>query len=355
MNDGMTFKEMQNTREFLRKSIDPSNPGATSEINAVRSVMLDQMEHKAQNLGPSVADTFKAYAVNERARENVETIIGGKISSLDQMFAANPDRVVTKIFANPNYAKVVGAYVGPEKMQELIASYIENGVKGAYDSAKGFEPVKLRGWLKTNNKFLDTYAPEIGQRLNALADYGYYGERFLDEVNPSGTADALAKMIKPEGFVNKLRTEGIRGTVVSETVGRAQTALKQRQATKAVNEALGGKPPSGPGGGFKINPNVDKNIETGRTAQTVASVARGGSETGVRSAQNEKPKGGPEKWVTDGINNLNQAGIPMEDLEALKATPKGRELLIEASDASPKSKRMESVLKRIRTASQGGQ
>lgn len=68
----------------------------------------------------------------------------------------------------------------------------------------------------------------------------------------------------------------------------------------------------------------------------------------------EKPTKGPEKWVNDGIENLNRAGIPMETLEALRSNPKGRKLLIEAQGAKPNSTRMKSVIQKIRTASAGG-
>lgn len=94
---------------------------------------------------------------------------------------------------------------------------------------------------------------------------------------------------------------------------------------------------------------------------TVFSIANeagaGGPATALpRAAENERPKKGPEKWVLDGIDKLNQAGIPAQDLEALRTSKQGRDLLIEASDATPGSKRMESVLRRIRTATaQGGQ
>jgi hypothetical protein len=241
LNNGMTFKEMQDTREFLRKSIDPANPGATEEISKVRSVLLEQMEVMASKNGPSVGKTFKAYAVNERARESIEKVIGGKIESLDAMFAANPERVVQKIFSNPNHAKVVSEYVGPDKMKEMVASYINNGIKTAYDSATGFQPSKLRQWVKANNQFLHNYAsPDVSERITALADYGYYGKRFLDEVNPSGTAASLKAMIEPGSFFQRVKQDGITGAVASEVGSRAKSMLNQRQATRALNESLGG-------------------------------------------------------------------------------------------------------------------
>lgn len=354
MNNGMTFKEMQDVREFLRKSLDPINPGGTAEINAVRSVMLDQMEHKAAQLGPSVRDTFKAYAKNERTRENIEKIIGGKVESLDAMFSANPERVVNKVFSNPNYAKIVSEYVGQDKMQDLVASYVNNGVKKAYDSAKGFQPHTLKNWLKSNDQFLTNYvAPEVKQRLNDLADYGYFGKRFLDEVNPSGTTASLVSAIEPKGFFQKVSKDGITAAVRSETVGRVDTKLKQSQAIEATNELLG-------------TPKVKKDYKNtmkklsisgesmNRAAkfQKSASAIRalGNESSKVRSSE-EKPTKGPDKWANDGIEMIQRSGANLDRkvLEKLKETPKGKKLLIEASSAK-NEKAMAKVLEKIRTA-----
>lgn len=240
LNDGMSFKEMQDTRDFLRKSIDPANPAASEEISKVRSILLGQMENMASKRGPGVGDTFKAYAKNERTREAIENIIGGKIESLDAMFAANPDKVVQKIFSNPNYAKTVGEYVGPQKMQELTGSYLNNGLKKAFDPATGFNPSTARNWIKSNSAFLSSYLdPRASQRLSALADYGYYGKRFLDEVNPSGTAASLLSAIEPKGFLQSVKQKGITGAISSEVSSKISSSLNQKQAIKALNEALG--------------------------------------------------------------------------------------------------------------------
>lgn len=363
MNDGMTFKEIQDTRDFLRKSMDQTNPAATSEIAKVRSIMLGQLEVMAEKHGVDVADTFKRYAINERTRENVEHIIGGKIDTLDAMFAANPDRVVKKIFSNPNYAKVVGEYVGEEKMNELVASYIQTGLDKAFDSAKGFQPHAFKAWLKSNSQFLNANAsPEVTERLSALADYGYYGKRFLDEVNPSGTAASLLEALEPKSFSQKVRNEGISAAIMSEAAGRVNSKVRQSQAIKSVNEMLGTKQP-GVGDAIKSNlrkfPDVSQKVEAAKNVSTMGALARGtiqDSSALRNTSDREKPKKGPEKWVLDGIEKLNQAGVDRSVLDSLSKTKEGKQLLIEASSAEHKSKRMEAIIKKLRTATnQGGQ
>lgn len=239
LNDGASFKDIQNTRDFLRKSIDPANPAASAETSKLRSVLLNQLEQMSKAGGPEVANTFKAYAINERARENIEKIIGGKIESLDAMFAANPDRVVKKIFSNPNYSKIVGDYVGHDKLNEMISSYIDAGLAKAFDPAKGFNPTYMRNWLQSNAQFLNSnVAPETVDRLKALADYGFFGKRFLDEVNPSGTAASLMSAMEPKSFFQKVAAKGATGAISSEVGQRLSAFTNQKQATKSLNEAL---------------------------------------------------------------------------------------------------------------------
>lgn len=75
-----------------------------------------------------------------------------------------------------------------------------------------------------------------------------------------------------------------------------------------------------------------------------------------RAAENENPLKGPEKWVNDGVDNLLRAGVEPERLDELRKTVRGRNLIIEASGSlGNNSMRMDSVIRRIRTASgQGG-
>jgi len=352
LNDGMTFEELQRSREFLRKSIDPANPGASDEVQKIRTIMLNQLELMAEKQGQKVGSTFKGYAQNERAREAMEKIIGGKIESLDAMYAANPDKVVQKIFANPNYAKTVQDYVGPEKMKEMVASYLNQGVSKAFDQANGFEPHKLRNWLKTNENFIRTHVdPKTAERLNALADYGMYGKRFLQEVNPSGTAASIKEMLKPGTFMQKVRTEGITGAVTSETIGRVSAMAKQKQAKKIVNELMGTpkpKPFSAKEAFQKAAGSVDG---SGKIVPRAALTAKNllTESVGVQNVADKKK--GPEKWANEGADRLKKhdSSLSSEIIEKLKNDIRGRELLYQASELKPGSKAMENIKKRIRT------
>lgn len=353
LNDGMSFKEVQDTREFLRKAIDPANPGASSEIQKVRSILLGQLESMAGKLGDDVGKTFKAYAVNERSREGVEKIIGGSIDSLDKMFAANPEKVVQKIFSNPNYTKVVSDYVGPEQMKRMSAAYIQQGIDKATDSAKGFSPEKFRTWLKSNGTFLKANVdPKTAERLNALADYGYFGKRFLDEVNPSGTAASILNGLEAKSFMQKIRQDGITSTIIGEVGSRANAAVNQRSAIRSVNEAMGA--PKKPGLIDKINdikvPDVGLKGKA-VNAQRASVGSRFLKPSEASAVAEEKDRGpapkGPEKWAADGVAKLDGA-VDAELLAIAAKDPQGKRLLMEASDLKPGSKAMNALAARIK-------
>jgi len=358
LNDGMTFKEIQDTRDFLRKAIDPTNPAATSEISNVRSILLDQLESMSKSRGPGVHETFRSYAKNERARESIEKIIGGKVESLDAMFAANPEKIVHKIFSNPNHTKIVAEYAGPEAMQQMTASYIQNGLKKSFDAATGFNPSGVRTWMKANENFLrSNVSPEVTQRLQALADYGYYGKRYLDEVNPSGTAASLIEALQPRSFVTKIRQEGLVGSLVSEASQRVGAVAKQRQAVNAVNESLGAAPKASIIDLSKFKAASGKAIDVGARSQAPTGAVRNllQEKPPAKSADQKeedapmRPLKGREKWADEGFNKLLEDAPELEKIKgALFDDPKAKDLIIQASDLKPGSKAMINIVSKLK-------
>lgn len=205
--------------------------------------MLGQLEDMAGKNSPDVQKAFKSYAINERARENVEKIIGGSVSDIDKMYSANPESVVKKIFSNPNNAKIVESYVGTEKMQQLKQSFVNKGVSGSFDRVNGFSPVDLRQWLKTNESFVKNYLDTgTATRLQDMADYGYLGKRFLAEVNPSGTAASLNAMINPSDLLSNVKKSGLVGGVTTTVADKANKIMNQKNAINYANTAMGTPP-----------------------------------------------------------------------------------------------------------------
>lgn len=79
-----------------------------------------------------------------------------------------------------------------------------------------------------------------------------------------------------------------------------------------------------------------------------------------KAASNEQPKKGPEKWMAVGASKLQEhenSGFTPEQIEKIKNTKKGKELLIQASDLAPNSKAMNKIIEQIRSGAldQGGE
>lgn len=354
LNDGMTFEEMQKTREFLRKAIDPSNPAASSEIGKVRSIMLGQMEHLAQKIDPEIGKTFKAYAINERARENIEKIIGGRIESLDAMYAANPEKIVSKVFSNPNHMQIVKEYVGQKQIDEMIGSFINSGIEKATDSAKGFSPEKFKSWLNRNDTLLSrSIEPGTHERLKSLTDYGYYGKRFLDEVNPSGTAASLKEMVEPTSFIKKVKQQGITPALRNEVVDRASDVVKWTKAKSEIDEMLGNAP--------SRSTLSDKSMKLGTKIEQIGRVKAGTTVGNLFNRESENKEKGAVKWANSGFDKLNKFAESKQNKQLIdvlssldRQDKKVQKLLIEASDFKPGSVGFQKIIDKLSQSSEKG-
>lgn len=243
LNDGATFEDIQRMREYMRKAVDPSNPKAYARINEARKIMLDYLEgmtsqmdfgmDKTGKMQNKVHKLFQDFAKNERNKDAIEDIIGGSIESSDALFAANPDKVVSKILSNPNHTKAFKSYIGPDKMDEVVAAYVNDGIQQATHSTQGFRPHIFQNWLKKNANVLENNLPsETIDRLNALADNAWISKRFMDSANPSGTADALGAIFKNKGFINN----ALGGNVTGAIKGLGEGILERRRASQLRNE-----------------------------------------------------------------------------------------------------------------------
>lgn len=237
----VTFIDLQRQRDYLRKMIDPANPAATEELGKVRSIMLDQLEEMASKKMPEMREVFKAYAKNEQAIDNIEKMIGGKIETLNQIYAANPEGVVKKVLANPNNQKIVSEYLGPQAYNEILASYLQQGYKKSFDEVRGFKPHDMRRFIAQNENLLArSLPPEQIECMKALADHGYLARRFLDEVNPSGTVDAFLKAIEPGTFAQEVIQKGPVSALKQTALSKVLTGQKQKQSVETLNEVLAG-------------------------------------------------------------------------------------------------------------------
>ena len=72
-----------------------------------------------------------------------------------------------------------------------------------------------------------------------------------------------------------------------------------------------------------------------------------------KAADNETTNKGPEKWANDGADKIQQhdSGFTPAQIEQIKKSKKGRDLLIKASDLQPNSKAMNKIIEQIKSGS----
>lgn len=334
LNEGASFEEIQKIREYLRNKMDPINPKDTMEISKVRGVLLDSLEKMGGKRDVGFTEIAKKYAINEKSLESLEKIIG-KIETLDQTFSANPDQIVQKIFSNPNYVNFVAEYAGQDVVDKMVSSFVTNGIKGSYDAVNGFSPVTLRRWLKTNDKFLNNYVDDVVvKKLHLYADYGYLGSKFLHEVNPSGTAASLIAGLEPKSIYQKIKTQGAKAAVISEFESKVMASVKQKQAAKFMNEAMGAPvPPPKPPMKF---PDIKPDI---RKADVV-----GGLVAATNSTNAE------QKWADKGSKAImdQDSEIGQSVVNELRKSKRGLNLLIQASDFKKDSPALKKIIEQIK-------
>jgi hypothetical protein len=242
IQNGVSVDQIMNVRDYLRKSLDPVDFTKTSEIEKVRSNLLGAIENLVSNkYGDDVRGVFQQYAINEKTRDGIEKIIGGKLESMNATLKANPDSVVSSIFSNPNYAEEVRKTVGEQEFQKLVSSFINRGVEQSIDDVKGFLPHKFKNWLDKNDEFMRLYAPNYRNKMRDMADYGYLSRRFLDEVNPSGTAASLLEGLKPESLIQRVKQAPTMLSAGMEVAGSVNKKIGKMKNIRDVDRMM--RPP----------------------------------------------------------------------------------------------------------------
>lgn len=242
----LSFRQMQQIREYLRKEIDPAKPGETADLQAIRKAMLNHMEDLVNESAPDleVRKTFQEYAKNERFLENFEQILGGKIENINALYNANPDAVLNKVFANPNTVKIAREGLGEQRFNNLVADFVGDLKARATDSAKNTTSMaRLAQDIKRRRGVLvEAMGEEKVRRLEALTDLG----RIIPDappVNPSGTAktSVWASIIRGGKKITSVISGGTVGD--PETVAKAlDDAKSTKEAIKYFNEIMAAAP-----------------------------------------------------------------------------------------------------------------
>lgn len=286
--------------------------------NDVNESLIDTVKSQ---LGDDIANSLVA---NNKA---MSEFFGDKslISRVMGDKAIAPEKAFQSLVLSGDTKKIeaLKKIIPEDQWNYLKGAVLENIVKRDPEGAFTFK--QLHGAMRTKKNSLSAiFTPE---ELAESAGLVRLGDRFGSPVlSSSGTGASLSFQDLYQVPTN-LSVDALAISNANRAANKATQKATEQIPEKAMRD---------------VSPTL-KQLPT-----KAAGALAGDSYTG-------EPKKGPEKWVSTGANKLNQAGISQDIIDSLRQSKQGRDLLIEASDASPGSKRMESVLKRIRTANQGGQ
>jgi len=286
--------------------------------------------------------------VNESLLETVRTRLGDDIA--DSLIANN--KAMTEFFGDQSLiSRVMGdKTIAPENAFKTL---IMNGDSQRIEALKKILPPEkweyLKGAVLENIVKRD---PEGGFAFKSLYNNMRNKRSALSSIfTPDELAENAGLVRLGDRFGNPVLSSSGTGASISfgdltkSATNLTVDSIALRNANKAASKALDQAPKTP----TKIR---DVSPQLKSLPARTASAALAMPSSANKDASTEKK--GPEKWVNDGARVLLENGVSSKDIESLKQTKQGRNLLIEASDAKPGSVRMDGVLKKIRTA-QGGQ
>lgn len=251
----LSFREMQNIREYLRQSIDPVNPKSTQILQDTRKSLLDFMDKLMTTYKPKadVKGAFRAYAQNEQYLEQFERIIGGKVDNLDQLLLANPERVLDRVFSSVNNAEVSKKLLGDQSFNQVASDYLASMLEKATDKGVLSSNKFMTQYRKKQDVLKRVLPKEVTSRVESLGDL----MRIIPDAaspNTSGTAKAsqilgsLAKgnPRKAGGDLLDLIKQGVQGkkasfeldAVLSNTPPKKGLLGRMKDAAEPVTNAL---------------------------------------------------------------------------------------------------------------------
>lgn len=206
------------------------------------------------------------------------------------------------------------------KLKEISESSVDNSLngQGRISTQKFMNEVRA----------LTSEAKELlfGASKSTIDDISTIQKIIPRNFNPSGTASSL----------------GWQDTI-TQNVKDVPNYIQYKAATSNLGEKL-------INGAKNIDPNSINNIR-----DVSASGAKQLAKPAARITATEfatKPQlKGFEKWAADGADKVidHDSSLSREDLEKIKESKKGKELLIKASDLKPKTKAMDKIVAEIRS------
>lgn len=317
--------------------------------NDLNEGLLDTVRSE---LGDDVADSLVANnkAMSEFFGEKslISRVMGDK--------AIAPENAFKSLVLSGDSQKIAALkkIIPPEKWEYLKGAVLENLVKR--DPESNFTFRQLHNSMRNKASTLSSiFEP---QELMENAGLVRLGDRFGSPVlSTSGTGASLSFQDLGKSATNlSVDALAIRNANKAAEKATQAASAPAQPPMRDVSPTLKELPSKVAGLGFSSAIVGEKAPTQGKftgESPILPSPQNRVNSEDLPSPQNDK---GPQRWIRVGAEKLNQAGISPAEIEALRKTKAGQSLLIDASDASPDSVRMKSIIQKIRTASsQGGQ
>lgn len=260
----------------------------------------------------------------------------GPMSFLDEVEKVPSENIQAKFFNVNNNRQLKSLQEKfPEQFDLLKQGKLKDIAENAIDfSQKGKGETNTAKFLKE----VRSLTPEskkmlFGENTKIIDDLETIQKSLPENFNPSGTAsqqswqEAVARNVKdiPNYVLYRGATSNL-GKKISEG---ARKGLEAASDLPQISESVKSAPQIAGKASAAINQLKDNTIA-------------------LMVADNTKLKG-EDKWANDGAKKLIDSGINAQLIEQLKNNPKGKRLLIEASDYRKDSTAMKNVIKKIRT------
>ena len=223
------MRQIQNMREYIRKSMDPKRPGDYSFLPKLRKRMLTSMEEIGKEHGDDIYSVMQQWAKNETRRDLIEDIIGvieRVPGSKERQIAF--ENVASNILRDSTLTQQAVDSLGKERVRSIVGSFIKENA-ALNQNQTGFSGARLKRFLDQNQESLSiVLSPDELQRIRDISTVA----RLVPDqakANPSGTAGSLLDIAR----------RSMEKGPISGTMEGVREVLRNKAAQKEFEDLLG--------------------------------------------------------------------------------------------------------------------
>lgn len=325
---------------FKTKNILADIPPDVEKFRDLYGVLRDGLiDTTRQAAGDAVADELiKSNEILTNffdKKSTIANVIGNKNLAPEKVFSALIDHGdSTKINA-------LREILPPEQFKKLKGAFLNAQIRRSPDDSFTFKSLQnnLRNKRSVVASLLDA------DEINQISDLIRLGDRFGNPVlSSSGTGASSLFSDFSKGVRSGIENDAVVETLKKSARERSAKAIETPKDLKSVSQGAGKQAPQG---SSKLS---DPDFTTTVVGAKALSVKN-------PESKNSEPKKGPVRWVNDGVRNLQQdSSVKFADLniEKIKESKRGLDLLYQASSLKPGSPAMKKVIEQLRLISSGG-